>query len=398
MKSINICSAIEFFLILSISTSFIYKISGGTTILLGLFILYAIVSTKGKIPKKLTICVLTFLAFILVKSLSLTNGYVPYKPYWSIVPVIENYVQIALLIVSLSCIEQVEPFKRKIRMFIVLYHLTLIVSIIYMVLVSGYNVYRSGQATSILFIAPQVFVYYAMIISLLLFYLIMSTRNKGLIFLLVINFLFIAMSQYLTQIIFTICAIGILWVLMKVQNKLLTGILIIILSMIPFVFSDLVVLFLENMSNTMSNSPSIALRLNEIAALISGNVKNTVDLAGRFDLSAMSLDVFLKNPLFGVAFNQYNVAQVTVGGHAEWFDTLARLGIIGSVLLFLMMWQVRDVIFNFRDNSGYFEGVLIGIFIIYGFFNTFLTVYFVMIVYFSGKIKKHYAERISYER
>jgi O-antigen ligase len=98
-----------------------------------------------------------------------------------------------------------------------------------------------------------------------------------------------------------------------------------------------------------------------------------------------SIQTFLTNPIFGVAY--YGIGGSTMGWHQEWTDWLAAFGVIGLIFTICVFVKItRRQIFLMKGNIEYIHQYLFSILIFasLGFFNpainlhTMLTIFLVL--------------------
>ncbi|MEG0577629.1 MAG: O-antigen ligase family protein, partial [Bacilli bacterium] len=81
-------------------------------------------------------------------------------------------------------------------------------------------------------------------------------------------------------------------------------------------------------------------RITEIAGLIKNfGFESEGGMLNRFNLYFLSLDTFIKNPIFGVGFRDeilhttVNVVNPLIGGHSTILDYLASYGVFGFIYI-----------------------------------------------------------------
>lgn len=158
--------------------------------------------------------------------------------------------------------------------------------------------------------------------------------------------------------------------------------IILCLSLYLFGFFNFVGEFI--IESTQSNNSVLGVKLNEIGYFLTGNNSNSyVNILGRTSRMKISLDTFLAHPIIGVGritgFNT-DIEIGLVGQHSEWIDSLARFGIIGSFIYFILLYKLFKDTYQVKLKL---YSVLI-IFIILGFadpirnFTVFYVIYFVV--------------------
>ena len=128
-------------------------------------------------------------------------------------------------------------------------------------------------------------------------------------------------------------------------------------------------------------SERLAERLNDVLTLtVTGNVNTLPEgsFAQRIALSKLSLNTFFSNPinmLVGIGEQSYKVgddlSKLGIGNHSEFFDVLARNGIIGAVVFFKILRSLITSLHSLSNNRNItkFVDVFFFVFIIYGFLN-----------------------------
>ncbi len=136
-------------------------------------------------------------------------------------------------------------------------------------------------------------------------------------------FIVMLLMQFTTAILFAVA--GIMLILLGIRRNV-----IILIGAVAF--GSLALFFMSDILYISHNSP-FGERINNILHLFqSGNL--TGDLLLRTDKYWISIDTLLQHPLAGVGgYYGYNTADMGIGGHAEFFDMIARYGIIGTLPL-----------------------------------------------------------------
>lgn len=98
------------------------------------------------------------------------------------------------------------------------------------------------------------------------------------------------------------------------------------------------------LKNTSNSTDTMMSRLNSLASWMaygSGETDSSYFL-GRFTLPLMSLDTFLRNPIYGVAYyhgNGFTSSRAQgIGQHGEWADALGNYGIFGGIPFLLIYY------------------------------------------------------------
>lgn len=193
--------------------------------------------------------------------------------------------------------------------------------------------------------------------------LILNTRSTALIILLIMVVLFMVMPEP------------------KSKHKRLNTIFIIIVVLLFLTFA--LVPTLDALVNLFSSSQRMSDRLNDILELTqSGNIDYIEDgsLAQRYILSMTSLSTFTSSIprfLIGIGedihgYNFYDLLKCGVGGHSEFFDCLAKYGIVGGYLVIKVLSSTMKYIYGLTVSTKIKSNlkVVMITFIIYSFLNT----------------------------
>ncbi len=340
-----------------------------------LMLAIVLLARRIKIDKKLITSMVLFAVLIAYKAIGIDNGRA-ISEFHSAYGVINTSLKLIVFAFFLQTIIPVISDKRDIlvKLFNAAFHVSIVSSIVILFIV-GRNTYRTNAAEGGILLAPQIYITISVFMIMALVYLIMQNKEKrGLrLGLVVLNFIYIFMSNYTTQLIFAV--FGILLVLtlgsgMKKSNKIvivgIIGLLIIIgIPMLPTI--------IESLSRTFfAANETVNVRLNEIVLLLRRESIKGSDLMGRFDLINMSWESFKSSPVFGIPFSRYNTVStgLVVGGHSEWPDDLARFGIVGGVIFALFIVRtLRKTLYYEDANNRSFKFAIAVMIILYGFSN-----------------------------
>lgn len=326
---------------------------------------------------------LLFLIIVFIKMLFVKN-YQPISEYHSLFSLFGLLFIVAIMSFVLHTLNSFDSNSKKslYSIFFISFNTSIFIGIIHLLLYG--SIYRNSLYLKYPLMPSVTFVFISVLIALLCYYFFLSQKAKKYLVLCILNFAYVILASYTTQLLFLV--IGIIAITInqyvKINIKKLGISLVIVLIFI--------ILFHEQLGNgivTLFNSnffdfihPDIKVRIIDIGVLLSGNVSDTIDISLRFDLIATSLESFFKYPIFGIPFNLYNVGNLNVGGHAQWFDSLARYGLLGCSLFVGWIWDVRSIFFNKK----YLGNIICIIFVIlYGFFNPIIAGNLFFIVFFS---------------
>lgn len=374
-----------YLLVVSVSTGLFYNVFGEKIIFLFMIIL-TISRGKLKFNKVLFISILMFPLLVIVKSViggtfSMSGTY--HSLWVQQVKIIELFG--TFLMCSILRKDKELWNKNTLcicnRIFNFCYYITILLTVINLI-IRGRLLYRHHPNNVGIIYAPQFFLFYAIIIGAVLTRQIIRYDKNRLIKLiaLFINTLFVLLMSYTTQMLFFILTITmvVIFELLKVKKAIilciLSGVLFILLA--PSFMPSIILKVNEHL---FSNNPDVSLRLIEIANFFSNGDFSDKAIGERVRMIQISKDTFMKYPYLGVPFNHYNNGLLlTVGGHQEWIDNLARYGIVGFALFIIFIvsgfkWGIPVI----KKNMSEMEIVLTIIFIIYGFFNPFMQLSFV---------------------
>lgn len=111
-------------------------------------------------------------------------------------------------------------------------------------------------------------------------------------------------------------------------------------------FSSMLVALLNYVGRMTGNEEMT----QKLTAIFSGQDSLNSLEDNRFSLYMYSLDLFIKNPIFGTYFSGNHVT----GGHSFILDSLAHYGVVGAVLLFLMYRAIYKTFYQpFCEKDGY---------------------------------------------
>lgn len=176
-------------------------------------------------------------------------------------------------------------------------------------------------------------VYGTIIVLTFLIYLRKNVNNKKDLWLirigLISGILFIILASYGTAMVLIVLLI--ILVLMK-KNKILGGIVTGICGL-AYIFKSQIGMLIYSFADGISISYILKEKIQDIAIImITGQSAGTLSGdEGRFARIGWDISAFLKYPLFGGMGKQ----DIQIGEHSEIFDTLARFGLVGFVLIVL---------------------------------------------------------------
>ena len=167
----------------------------------------------------------------------------------------------------------------------------------------------------------------------------LETIKRLLILLVAVGlFLFLCKAQFMTAIMLSLIGCIVAW-FYKYGKKSIVAVGI-ALALCGFAF----VSFYPSLRNSVDKwgeYQTIIYRLDEIHAVLTGNKSDASDMNTRQDLSMMSFNTFMRNPIIGVNHkisSDYHVNEQGIGNHACWLDFLAYYGLF-SIFIFLFIWK-----------------------------------------------------------
>ena len=183
-------------------------------------------------------------------------------------------------------------------------------------------------------------------------------------FLMVLFSLFLVRAQFMTAIILAL--LGYTFVMFYKKKRLFRFLIGVGFAIVVFV------LVLPSIIDLLGNKKKyydISYRLEEIQSVLTGNEQNAVDIGSRQNLSMLSLETFIRNPIFGVnhrLVDDQHVIQQGVGNHASWPDSLALYGLFALLLFFFLFDSLK------RQKNDMGSKLTMVLFIVLGFLNPLL--------------------------
>lgn len=127
------------------------------------------------------------------------------------------------------------------------------------------------------------------------------------------------------------------------------------------------------LSTIQMESADVTIRLREIGSLLLGEEGGT-NTTSRAEYFMKSVRCFFENPVLG--YNFALSSQYKIGGHSEWIDIFGVYGLVGGIPLIATIVIKLKNIFRITKKIRYpFYGVLVFIFVIFGFVDPFLRLY-----------------------
>ena len=345
--------ALLFLWILIISFGPAYNVVGDYG-LISILIIYAILIRKIAIKRNVIFSSIIFLIFIGIKSIGMSSSQA-LSAYHSSYAVVLGVVKLVALFVLLPDLYAIDISKRKkfVDCFVLFFHVSVLIGLI-MLFIHGRNTYRDNAEVGGYILTPQFFVTLSVFMIMALLYISIKQKKKSFyIALIILDFIYIFMSNYTTQMLFALFGGAMVLVgcsNMKKQKKTLFIVLMMVLLLVSVPALPELIRWTNN--TFFANNSTVSTRLYEIEILLRrGDVAGT-DLMGRVDRVGTSINTFKKNIAFGVPFSAYNTTStgLIVGGHSEWPDDLARYGIFGCVLFIYLIYNGIKKIINW-DNG-----------------------------------------------
>lgn len=152
-------------------------------------------------------------------------------------------------------------------------------------------------------------------------------------------FVLVMRSYFMIAIVTTI--IGSFFALIySKRGSLFKGGVVLVLSIFLFLTSfNFLVSFVDGLSYGASSQ--ITPKLYELKYFITGESHNAEDFSTRINLAKSSLNLFFKEPIFGVSYKVMDFEETVrmgVGNHSEWVDSLALYGVF-SFFLFSYLYR-----------------------------------------------------------
>lgn len=346
--------ALLYLWILVISFGPAYNLIGDYGLILVLFI-YVILNRKISIKRNVIFSAILFMIFIGIKAIGM-NSSQAISVYHSAYAVVLGIIKLVALFMLLPDLYSIDISKREkmVNCFLFCFHISVVIGLV-MLFIHGRNTYRDNAEIGGYILTPQFFVTLSVFMIMALIYIsIKQKRNSFYIVLIILDFLYIFMSNYTTQMLFALFGSALVLVgctNMKKQKKTLFIVLIMVLLLVSVPALPELIRWLNNIF--FANNSTVSTRLYEIEILLRrGDVAGT-DLMGRVDRVGISINTFKKNIAFGVPFSAYNTTStgLIVGGHSEWPDDLARYGIFGCILFIYLIYNGIKKILNWENGK-----------------------------------------------
>jgi len=170
-----------------------------------------------------------------------------------------------------------------------------------------------------------------------------KNRKRLLLFLL---FIFLAsvylliQANFMTAIIIYLFSTALTFLLVGSNNmkkKFWGSLLTVLLTIFFLIFKKNIGLSIISLAQKDVFSWVINNKLIVIGQLFMGIGDDMETLGIRMEKIQYTISTFLDNPIFGVNYADYNA--YTIGGHAQWFDELARYGGMGVIILLVFYFK-----------------------------------------------------------
>lgn len=202
-----------------------------------------------------------------------------------------------------------------------------------------------------------------------LFYTIINTKKSKIsrIFIGLLILLYFIMVYKASFSIITLCVL--LGIVLVIFNNKYMVVCNIIMLLTFFILKNDISLFLIDISQHFNVLYSQ--RIVEIALFLRGDAAQG-DLFGRLFVYNKSIQFFLNHPLLGIGTGEYFNRTGILGYHSEFFDSMARYGLIMFIPIFIYfkLSFKKILISKYEIMHKKIIYTSIALFIIYSFFNT----------------------------
>lgn len=353
---------------------------------LSILLMFLIVLTGKKIiiNKKLIISIILFGVFMAWKCSNL-NQFVISKDFHSLYGVMSECVEISFFFLAVSMIQKNIFFDQTVikngkRIFCFCFYPTLLLTIVEL-MVKGRNLYRTHMEDVDIWCAPQYFLYFAIMMAMICFSNILNRKNEMKNwFCLGVNVVFVYLMNYTTQTLFMVFSLFLVWILnkaRKTKKKMIFYLFVFVVFMVGCALLPDMIVFMNN--NLLQNNLELHMRLTEIATFLKNGDLSGQAFGGRIAYAGISWKTFLNYPITGVPFSEYNLNGLNVGGHYEWADSFARFGVVGMVLYVYLLKVGFEAVVRpaLKRRRTVVESAMVIVFLIYGFFNPFISYAFI---------------------
>ena len=176
-------------------------------------------------------------------------------------------------------------------------------------------------------------------------------------------------STFTTALLLTIC--GILFVIVMSKKSKASNISVGLISVLVFLVAAR---FLGRFLSTVSlASEDVTVRLREIGNLLMGE-EGGENTTSRMEYLQRAFRCFFESPILG--YNFASSPRYLPGGHSEWIDIFGIYGLIGGIpIVISLIIKLKNTLIISKTNNYPYYGVIIFIFVFYGFLDPFLTLY-----------------------
>lgn len=212
------------------------------------------------------------------------------------------------------------------------------------------------------------------------------------IFIFIITLLLIIKANFMTALLLFLVA-SVLTFIMGIatgKKRIIALSSLFFIGILFFFFKTQIGTLLINLANANFFSWVINEKIIVVGDQLRGMQGDLETLGIRMEKITYTLQTFYQNPYFGVSYNNYNA--FTIGGHAQWFDDLARFGFLGMVLWVSFYLTVfRRTLIKIEDEASRLSTQLAWLlFIVLGFLNpntmSTVTMMLLTIIPFSGAL------------
>lgn len=166
---------------------------------------------------------------------------------------------------------------------------------------------------------------YIVIIPTTLFFAIKSNNALAsviLTILLVLEYVFVFMTQYATLVVFCLI-IGVVSCFLFTKNKVLRVVMVAVAVLMILIYSNIFDFILQNVQGDMLIS-----KLEGIFSVIRGD-SSLDDITSRTGLHKIAFDYFLRSPIWGTPHYVDGVAMYELSSHSTFLELLQTTGLIG---------------------------------------------------------------------
>lgn len=196
--------------------------------------------------------------------------------------------------------------------------------------------------------------------------------NISFLLILIISFVFIIKANFMTALLLFVMSLFLSLYIPKTMTnsrkislafRIIFGLLLFFLLK-NYIGDFIIYIARKNYFNWVINT-----KLSVIGNYLIGYSNDLETLGERLGKIAYTMNSFKKSPLIGINYSNYN--EYTIGGHAQWFDDLARFGIIGFSLWIHFFYKAYKNVIKTTNNLLCRNSINVAwiVFVIMGFLN-----------------------------